>query len=194
MARRRGERIPVYVSMGELKYGFQTNQKIHDAYKDALGQTGYAGAVGVFFGANSPKPFRAAKEFGNDLISSYCSSNKVSSLKKNGWSVTRKGSIRGLKLSGKTRTVYVQMPGGWNYAWNITAAEAKLSSTLGFTVADSADDLVWGVNSPKPPRAYKKEADGVVSTFIAPKQSVFDKASNEGWSITNNTVGVVAES
>lgn len=193
MARRRGENVPVYVDMGTLKYGFQTNKDIHETHKAALGQTTYAGAAGVFFGANSPKPFKATRETGINTISSYCSSNKVSSLKSDGWSVTRKGSIRGIKTSGKTRTVFVEMPGGWNYAWNITAAEVNLAATLGFQIATSSDVLIWGVNSPKPPRAYKKEETGRVSTFIAPKQSVFDQATTEGWSITNNTVGVVAE-
>ena len=193
MARRRGENVPVYVEMGNLKYGFQTNQRIHDAHKAALGQTAYAGATGVFFGANSPKPFKASKEIGLDTVSSFCSSNKVSSLKGSGWTVTRKGSIRSIKTTGKTRTVYVEMPGGWNYAWNITAAEVGLANVLGFQQATSSDNLIWGVNNPKPPRAYKKEADGRVSTFIAPKQSVFDNASSQGWTITNNTVGVVAE-
>ncbi len=193
MARRRGERIPVYVSMGKVDYGFQTSEVVHNAYKAKLGQTAYAGKAGVFFGCNSPKPFKATKQFENDNIGSFCSSDKVSELKKDGWSVTRKGSIRGIKTAGKTRTVYVDMPGGWRYAWNITAAEAKHAATLGFVLATNSDDLIWGVNNPKPPRAYKREADGIVSTFIAPKQSVFNKATEAGWTITNNTVGVVAE-
>lgn len=195
MARRRGENVPVFVTMGSFNYGFQTNEKIHNAYKGELGQTAYSSQTGVFFGANSPKPFKAAKEFADGTVSSYCSSKKVSNLKKTGWTVTRKGSIRGIKTSGKTRTVYVDMPGGWKYAWNITSTEADLASTLGFVLAtaNDASDLIWGVNLPKPPRASKKTEAGRVSTFIAPKQSVFDKATGEGYSITGNTVGVVAE-
>ena len=100
--------------------------------------------------------------------------------------VTQKGSLRGIKTAGKTRTVYLPMPGGWKYAWNITAAEADLAADLGFTLASGADagDLIWGVNSPKPPRAIKRGAEGSTSTFIQPKQSVIDAAIGKGYSIS----------
>ena len=187
MARRRGDTVEVYVvTQNNLKYGFRTNREIHDSYKGELGQTTYAGAAGVVFGANSPKPAKATKEFANGAVGSYCSNSKIASLKANDWVVTRKGTIRGIKTAGKTRTVYVEMPGGWKYAWNITAAEADLASQLGFQLASGGDasELVWGVNYPKPPRAVKRTNGSSVSTFMKPQQSAIDNAINNGWSVT----------
>ncbi len=196
MARRRGEQIKVYVEVGNLKYGFRTTESVHNSYKGELGQITYAGAVGVVFGANSPKPARATKEFAAGSISSFCSSDKIPSLKKNNWVVTNNGSIRGIKTAGKTRTVFVDMPGGWKYAWNITKAEADLSAILGFQLATGADaaDLVWGVNDPKPPRATKRENGSSTSTFIQPKQSVIDKAIEAGFSISGINYDLLPES
>lgn len=196
MARRRGEQTEVYVVVGTLKYGFKTTKDIHDTYKAELGQTTYTGAAGVVFGANSPKPARATKEFAAGNISSYCSSDKIATLKKANWTVTRKGSIRGIKTAGKTRTVYIDMPNNWKYAWNITAAEASLAETLGFQLATGADakDLVWGVNSPKPPRARKRENGSGTSTFIQPKQSVIEKAIAAGYSVSGVDYDLVPES
>ncbi len=196
MARRRGEQIKVYVVVGNLKYGFYTTESVHNSYKGELGQTTYAGAVGVVFGANSPKPARATKEFASGSISSYCSSDKIAGLKKNNWVVTNKGSIRGIKTGGKTRTVFVDMPGSWKYAWNITKAEADLAGVLGFQLATGADaaDLIWGVNDPKPPRAVKRENGSSTSTFIQPKQSVIDKAIAAGFSISGINYDLLPES
>ncbi len=186
MARRRGEQVEVYVTIGSLKYGFRTTKSVHDSYKAELGQTTYAGSVGVFFGANSPKPPRATKEFASGTIGSYCSTDKVSSLKKNGWTVANRTRIRGIRTAGKTRTVYVDMPGGWRYAWNITSTEADLASELGFVLATGSDarELIWGVNYPKPPRASKKEETGTVSTFIKPQNSVIESAIGKGWTVS----------
>ncbi len=186
MARRRGEQVEVYVTIGSLKYGFKTTKSVHNSYKSELGQTTYNGSAGVFFGANSPKPPRATKEFASGTIGSYCSTDKISSLKSNGWTVSRKARIRGVKTAGKTRTVYVDMPGGWKYAWNITASEADLASELGFVLATGADatDLIWGVNYPKPPRASKTDENGTTSTFIKPQNSAIEAAIGKGWSVS----------
>lgn len=190
MARRRGERIKVYVEIsGNRKYGFQTQQTIVNQYKTNLGMTTFAGAAGVFFGANAPKPPRATLETASGSISSFCSANKIAELRKTeGWTVNSGGvRVRGVKSAGKTRTVYVEMPGGWKYAWNITASEASLSSELGFELATGSDagDLVWGVQDPKPPRASKRQADGIVSTFIKPQLSVIERAVNAGWTVSS---------
>lgn len=207
MPRRRGEQIAAYVDMGEFKYGFLLNKALHNQVKTAFGQTTYAGSAGVFFGANSPKPFRAVGKEGlltggsgtpsytGNNISSFCSNNKVSTLKTAGWNVSRRNSIRGIKTSGPTRTVYITMPGGWKYAWNITAAEADLAVTLGFVQATPSDanDLIWGVNAPKPPRASTRTPAGRVSTFIKPQQSVIDAAIAAGYSVTSVNSGLVEE-
>ncbi|MEL7406333.1 MAG: hypothetical protein AAFN00_05145 [Cyanobacteria bacterium J06558_2] len=196
MARTRGDKTPVYVEIGSLKYGFLAYEKIHNSYKSQLGQTTYQGAVGVVFGANSPKPPRATKDFSGDSVSSFCSSDKVSSLKRDNWTILNKTSRRGIKTSGKTRTVFLEMPGGWKYAWNITAAEADLASVLGFQLASGADaaDLIWGVNSPKPPRATKRENGSSVSTFIAPKQSIIDKAVGAGYTVSGVNYDLLPDS
>ncbi len=196
MGRRRGKQVEVYVIVAGLKYGFKTTKSVHDSYKGELGQTTYAGAAGVVFGANSPKPARATKEFAAGNISSFCSSDKIDNLKTNNWIVNAKGSIRGIKTGGKTRTVFVDMPGGWKYAWNITKEEADLAGVLGFQLATASDasDLVWGVNDPKPPRAVKRENGSSTSTFIQPKQSVIDKAIEAGFSISGINYDLLPES
>ena len=200
MARRRGSQVEVYVTLGaaygNLKYGFRTTQTVHNSYKGELGQTTYAGAVGVVFGANSPKPARATKEFASGNISSFCSSDKIDDLKANNWVVNNKGTIRGIKTGGKTRTVFLPMPGNWNYAWNITAAEADLAGVLGFqqATASDANSLVWGVNDPKPPRATKRENGSSTSSFIQPKQSIIDAAINAGYSISGINYDLLPDS
>lgn len=185
MVRRRGNKIAAYVTFkSTLKYGFQINEGFHETYKGELGQTQYAGAVGVFFGCNSPKPNRASKLLASGTVSSFCSSASEKNLRAAGWTINNRGSnIRGLKTSGLTRTVFVPMPGGYNYAWNLTAAEVSHAEVLGIQEAEgSTSNLIWG-SSPKPPRASKKEAGGTVSTFIQPKQSIINEAVEAGWSI-----------
>lgn len=187
MARRRGETTQVYVTiLSGLKYGFRTNKALHLAHGAVLGQETYVSAAGVFFGANSPKPAKASLETASGTVSSFCSTASIDALKTAGWVVTRKNSIRGVKTGGKTRTVYVDMPGGYKYAWNITATEASLASTLGFVAASGADasSLIWGVNYPKPPRASKKENGSTTSTFCKPQQSVITAAITAGYTIS----------
>jgi hypothetical protein len=185
MPRRRGESIPVYVIISTaLKYGFQMNKALHETHKEVLGQTTYAGAAGVFFGANSPKPNRATKQSPAGNFSSFCSSSKIKDLRATDWVVTAgKSGVRGIKTSGQTRTVYVPMPGGYNYVWNMTAAEIDHAEELGFTVADAPiDNAVWG-SSPKPPRASKRLNGSQVTTFMKPQQSAIATATEKGWSV-----------
>ena len=190
MARRRGERIPVYVEIsGGRKYGFQTQETVHTRFKAELGQVAYNGAAGVFFGANSPKPARAIfLGDPNGTIGSFCSTKKIAELKKKeDWQVVSKSSVRSVITSGnKSRTVFVEMPGGWKYAWNLNKSEADLAGDLGFTLATGSDasDLVWGVQSPHPPRASKKTSDGRVSTFMKPQASAIDAAAAKGYSVS----------
>jgi hypothetical protein len=188
MVRRRGELISAYVKITEaIKYGFKTTKSVHNTHKTILGQTTYANAAGVFFGANAPKPSRASKLLASGTVSSFCSTDKIADLKEALWTITKKGSIRGIKSAGLTRTVYVDMPGGWKYAWNITAAEAtSLQEKLQFTQATAADggSLIWGVNYPKPPRASKVTEAGVQSSFIKPQASVIEAAIADGYSVS----------
>jgi hypothetical protein len=85
------------------------------------------------------------------------------------------------------------MPGGYNYAWNITVAEMAVSSDLGFALATgSTSNLVWG-SSPKPPRASQKFISGVISTFIKPQQSVIDAAVTAGWAVSGINYDLIPE-
>ncbi|OLP18084.1 hypothetical protein BST81_13750 [Leptolyngbya sp. 'hensonii'] len=185
MARRRGERVPVFVNLTNgLKYGFQTQKTTFGSHGKELGQTAYTTQTGVFFGANSPKPNRATKIFATGSESSFCSAAKEAALKKAEWVITKKSSRRGIKSAGITRTVYVDMPGDYKYAWNLTAAEFDLAPILGFQQATgSMPDLVWG-SYPKPPRASKQTPDGRVSTFCKPQGTVIDKAVAAGFSVS----------
>lgn len=190
MARRRGGRIRVYVQIsGNRKYGFQTQETVVNRYKQQLGMTEFQGASGVFFGANSPKPSRATFEEADGSTSSFCSNNKIETLRNTEGVTVNSGGvrIRGIKVSGKTRTVFVDMPGGWKYAWNITVAEASLAGELGFELAagSQASELVWGVGNPKPPRASRRTAEGTVSTFIKPQASVIEAAVGNGWTVSS---------
>ncbi len=187
MATRRGKKVEVYVVIGkDLKYGFMTQQDIHSRYKAVLGQTTYAGAEGVFFGANRPKPPRASIETANGTDSSFCSVKQIDALEKAGWQVKKKTTLPGVRKVGKTRTVFVPMPGGYNYCWNIQTAMLVHKGDLSFQEATaSTPDLVMGINNPKPPRAMKKINGESYSTFIAPQQSALDKAINAGWTITS---------
>lgn len=187
MARRRGVQIKVYVTIVKLKYGFRTQKAEHEKHKQVTGQTTYTGADGVFFGANSPKPPRAVYS-GADTYSSFCSTGKVSSIKKlENWDVVNSGGRRGVRTAGKTRTVSVDMPGGWKYAWNITADDMDLKDDLGFVQATGADaaNLIWGVNDPKPPRASITTSTGRRSSFIKPQPSVMDAAAAKGFTLSS---------
>jgi hypothetical protein len=188
MPRRRGSKIKVYVTMANnLLYGFETQQALVDDKGADAGITTYAGAAAVFFGANSPKPPRATWESTSGSESTYVSQAKVAALKKmNNVSVKSNTKYRALQVTGKTRTVYVPMTAGWNYAWNLSTAEIEYKDILGLQTPTSTNvqSLVWGVNSPKPPRASKKIGGSTVSTFINPAQTILDAASEAGWAIS----------
>lgn len=183
MPRARGERTPVYVTIGPIKYGFGASANTN-THRVALGHTVYSGQEGVVFGANSPKPNRASKEISGFTVSSFCDPSMEDDLKTAEWSIIRYSRRRGIRTAGRTRTVYVPMPGGYNYSWNITSAETTHSTILGFSQATATTgNLVWG-SSPKPPRATLRTAAGTVSTFIRPLQSRMDAAVAAGWTIS----------
>jgi hypothetical protein len=187
MARRRGSRVLAYVELSEaLKYGFQATESILTQHGGILGQTRFVSAPGVFWGANSPKPSRATKEFATGQISSWCTSKPsgVKALKQDNWSVRGPKNGRGVKLGGKTRTVYATMPGGYKYAYNLVSdMVAEGTGELGLVLATGAEkDLVWG-STPKPPVAAKQTADGRRSTFCDPSESAVTAASTKGWAV-----------
>jgi hypothetical protein len=192
MPRRRGEKTPVYVVFSGLKYGFQCTERVFKKYGSTLGQTAAAGVSGVFYGCNSPKPPRATlaetagknDTFTGSKVSSFCSANKIDELRKANWVITKAGSIRGVKSAGVTRTVHIEMPGGYNYTWNLNKEELTHQSVLGFELTSAeTDNRVWG-STPKPPRASIIIQGQRTSTFIKPQASVIDKAIAAGWSVS----------
>lgn len=191
MARARGERDKVFVTMGTLNYGFLASAN-SSAHRAALGHVVYTNQAGVVFGANSPKPNRATKEFtASSVISSFCDPGKEATLKADGWIINGGGRRRGLARTPRSRSVFVDM-GTYNYAWNLTAAEQTHMAALGIEFATGATpSLVWG-STPKPPRATKKINGRVVSTFIKPDTATLTAAETAGWSISD-PYGVLPE-
>jgi hypothetical protein len=185
MPRARGSRTPVFVTLGTLKYGFKASAN-SNAHRAALGHTLFVAQPGVFFGANAPKPSRASKEFATGTVGSFCDDGSIATLKAAGWTVTGSGIRRGLKRSGRSRSVFVDM-GTYNYAWNITADDVDLAADLGFELAlASTPNLVWG-STPKPPTARRKNATtgAVESSFIEPVLATVNAAAAAGWTITD---------
>jgi hypothetical protein len=185
MARNRGEQVLVYVpvTVNNYKYGFKTNDKKFKGVGAALGQKTALGVVGVFYGANSPKPGTARKVDKTGTISSYFDQNKAKELQKEGWILLSSGSSQGIRTSGLAVTVAVDTPFGYKYAWNITKAEVPLFSPFGVEVPTDADKLVFG-SYPKPPRATKRTSTGSTSSFIAPDLAVMNQANLAGFSVT----------
>lgn len=185
MPRNRGEQVKVYVPVttNNYKYGFKVNDKKFKAVGAALGQKTALGVVGVFYGANSPKPGTARKVSTTGTISSYFDQNKAKALQKEGWILTGSGSTQGIRTNGLSITVAVDTPFGYKYAWNITKAESAVFSPFGAVVPTDADRLVWG-SEPKPPRATKRTNTGSTSSFIAPDTSIINQAIAAGFSVT----------
>ncbi|MBD2090377.1 hypothetical protein H6F67_10975 [Microcoleus sp. FACHB-1515] len=191
MARARGERDRVFVTLGTLQYGFlaSSNSRPHRA---ALGHVAFTNQAGVVFGANSPKPNRATKEItATNIVSSFCDPGREAALKADDWVINGGGRRRGIARTPRSRSVFVDM-GTYNYAWNLTADEQQHMQILGIEFASgSTPALVWG-STPKPPRATRKINGRVVSTFIRPDRTVVTAAENAGWSISD-PFGVLPE-
>lgn len=182
MVRARGNRTNVFVTIGPIKYGFAAGAG-SAPHRAALGHVVFADQAGVVFGANSPKPNRASKEISNDTVSSFCDPASEDTLRAAEWAILRNSRRRGITNTPRSQTVFVPMPGGYNYAWNLTRDELDLADDLGFAPATGATpNLVWG-SSPKPPRASRRVAGSVVSTFIVPRQSVIDAAVTAGYTV-----------
>lgn len=192
--RARGRRTEVFVTIGSLKYGFRASSRTN-SHRAILGHTLVTPTTtGVVFGANSPKPNRAQKDFGaTGAVASYCDPGQEAALSTDGWSIIKTSRRRGVTKTPKVVTVFVGMPGGWNYAWTIGRGDLDLRTDLKFTEATGTEDnLVFGANSPKPPKASKKVNGQLVSSFIEPRASTIDGAIAAGYSVTGIT-GLLAE-
>lgn len=197
MTRARGRRTEVFVTLGAIRYGFLASSR-STPYRTALGHTVVTDSnrSTVIFGANSPKPNRATREVTGETISSFCDPSQEATLAGSGagggWTIIRFSRRRGITSTPKVQTVCVDMPGGWRYAWNITREELTLAPDLGFSVPTSTDNLVFGAQRPKPPRASRRENGQTTSTFIEPSQTIIDAVLADGWSVSGVT-GLLAE-
>lgn len=181
----------VYVTPfpGVIRYGFLTN--VPDAVGVTCGHTVAPadGLAGLVFGANSPKPGRASIRRTGGVDSTFYDFSRYGALRAAGASLTNPRRRRG-SASALSQAVFVTI-NGFKYAWRIPQTQltkiAGDAAALGLQIATAADDdLVFGVNSPKPPRASKVvvSADGVdtISTFIDPSRV---DSLPDGWSTSN---------
>lgn len=175
-----------------VKYGFFTNIPATD--RTALGQTAVdytAPPTKLIIGASFPKPSRASKRDALRFTSSFCGKDKITTLKAAGWRVSPSKARTRIILGDKAfvKTVYIKLL-GINYAWPLpktteTNAGGPLTELgiIDATPAD-ADDLVFGLSFPKPPRAYKET--GTPGTDDYKKISTFydpDKTAAAGWTL-----------
>lgn len=189
------ERIKVSVQVSTRStffYGFLTNLDTDE--RAALGHKDFnaANAVtdGIIFGANSPKPARMKKvRASGRSANSFVDATKIATAKTAGWKLLKRPKARSARPSALSKPVYVEIPIGAisvKYAWRMptdlyTAITAPTLASLGIKDAATETDnfdLVWGVNNPKPPRAYKLNSDPSLSTFCNP-----DATIPAGWAL-----------
>ena len=176
-----------------ILYGFKTNCKA--ATSTACGHTDvdYANLPAtIVFGARAPKPGRASRLNTDEYESSFFDYTVYGALKTAGWATTRP-FVRRPSVSSRSITVSVSTnstggaTGVIKYAWNMPIAlynkiESELAG-LGIDVPSAGDtDLVFGANSPRPPRASKTVVgaggNDILTTFVAPAR--FDSLTS-GW-------------
>ena len=167
-----------------VKYGFYTN--IPTPNRTQLGQTLVSTTdfgdppTGLVLGCSFPKPFRASKREDNRFTSSYVDKSKITSAKVAGYRIAKAKARTKIILAGDEKfvvSVYVPIR-GIKYGWNIpkvTETNVGSLSSLGIVNATAADrdDLCFGTNFPKPPRAQKvtgttAENLKTITTFYSP--------------------------
>ena len=185
--------VTIKIGGTDFKYGYRMPRTTLTALKADCGITEYGGAAGVFFGCNTPKPWRATKYAANGTTnSSFASDAKLAALRKddNYNLQSPQISLVSPTTNPNYKTVYIEVPaGGGNtikYAWGMKkslfdAAAAELG--IQAVTANDVSVLVTGINSPRLPRASKRVAGRMRETFITAKKSVIDKAVAAGWSV-----------
>lgn len=190
------ERVRVSVTpstRSNFKYGFLSGADAGD--RTALGQDPVTGALaaGVVFGANSPKPavMRKIKADGRST-SSYVDAGSRTTAAAAGWKLVRPAKARRGSGGRFTNLVYVRFKVGAGatgvnvqYAWRMptttyTAVGAD-RTPLGIkdvSATEDVFDLVYG-SSIKPPKASKRTATGIISTFVDP-----DATLPAGWTLS----------
>lgn len=162
-----------------ILYGFQTNIDAND--RQALGQQeiGNQEVNGLVVGANSPKPARASRRRATGTTSSFIDWSVIAAARQAGWRVGT-GRLRRGSVGARSRTVFVTYK-GINYAWQIpNDTYANLggdAAALGLREAGPNDtDLVFGAQSPKPPKATRTIGEGEdanqITTFYDPSGQV----------------------
>jgi hypothetical protein len=194
------------VEAGGVNYAFFTN--IPTASRTALGQVAIATPanppLGTVLASNFPKPRRASRRNALRFTSSFCSAALITQLKIAGWRVNKprvtKPPLHTPELRPKSfiRTAYVTFR-GIKYAWQlpkvtITNVTEAVLGQLGvkFATPGDFDELCFGGNAPKPPKAGVTIGSGEgadatskdLSTFYDPSISNLP----DGWTETKAPV------
>src|SRR4028119_2470827 len=168
------------VEAGGVNYAFYTN--VPQAAKTALGQvpitTPANPPLGTVLASNFPKPRRASRREALRFTSSFCSAALLTQLKIAGWRITKPRVTKPplhtptLRPNSFIQTAYVTVR-GIKYAWQlpkvtITNVTEAVLTTLGVKLATPGDfdELCFGANAPKPPKASVTigEGDGATAT------------------------------
>ncbi len=187
------------VEAGGVNYAFYTN--VPAGAKTALGQVAIATPasppLGTVLASNFPKPRRASKREALRYTSSFCSAALLVQLKVAGWRITKprvtKPPLHIAELRPKSfiQTVYVTVR-GIKYAWQlpkvtITNLPTGALDALGVKLATPGDfdELCFGANAPKPPKASVTIGSGEGANQTSKTLSTFYDPSieslPEGW-------------
>jgi len=155
------------VEAGGVNYAFYTN--IPAGAKSALGQVAIATPasppLNTVLASSFPKPRRASKREALRYTSSFCSAALLVQLKIAGWRITKPRvtkpplHIEALRPKSFIQTVYVTVR-GVKYAWQLPKVTIRNLASgaldgLGVKLATPGDfdELCFGANAPKPPKA-----------------------------------------
>jgi hypothetical protein len=187
------------VEAGGVNYAFFTN--IPTASRTELGQVAIATPanppLGTVLASSFPKPRRANKRTALRYTSSFCSAALITQLKLAGWRVLKPRVTRPplhtdqLRPKSFIRTAYVTFR-GIKYAWQlpkvtITNVTDTILNQLGikFATAEDFDELCFGANAPKPPKAGATIGSGEGAAATSKDVSTFYDPSTanlpEGW-------------
>ena len=178
------------VEVGGVNYAFFTN--IPSAARTALGQVAITDLesppLGTVLGSNFPKPRRASRRTNGTagrFTSSFCSTALIKTLKAGGWRVSKPRVTKPplhtalLRPNSFVQTAYVTFR-GIKYAWQlpkvtITNVTAAVIDGLGIKLATPGDfdELCFGANAPKPPKASATISSGAGDTLEIKTLSTF---------------------
>ena len=175
------------VEAGGVNYAFYTN--IPTSQRTALGQVAITTPanppLGTVLASNFPKPRRASRREALRYTSSFCSAALLAQLKVAGWRIVKPRitkpplHIPALRPNSFVQTVYVTFR-GIKYAWQlpkvtITNVTQAVIDELGIKLATPGDfdELCFGANAPKPPKASRTVGEGSGASLISKTLSTF---------------------